>query len=162
MALCSTCRLARIQAVTILGFLLVTGLCVAESAAGGLVDDGVSAKMLSAADNLNVSGAPSPLGMEKCWLFNNNETVLYNKIQEFKDWKTKLINYYVTFANESTNPLLNTTVNYKVGHCRFIRLHIVGYFLLQHASCHCNLSCFLTNITIEEIPRASMDKEALG
>ena len=141
MALCSTCRLTpRRQAVIILGVLLSARLSVGEpAAASGLGDDGDSATMLSAADNFNVSDAPTPLGKEKCWLFNNNETVLYNKILEFKDWKTKLINYYVTVGNESTNPLLNTTVNYKVGHCHFIRMQIVGYFLVVVHCKHCHL-----------------------
>ena len=61
-----------------------------------------------------ITTATTTVDINQCQVFNKDE-FLYNKIREQLEWKTKLINYNVSFVNYTTNPLLeNTTSNYKV------------------------------------------------
>lgn len=109
----------RLQTAAIVCLLLIKGLSSAHSAtlepsgSGISTRLGRSARLSPGADNVSTT-VTTTMDNNQCDVINTDE-FLYNKIQELLEWKTKLINYDVSFANYSTNPLLeNTKRNYKV------------------------------------------------
>ena len=106
-----TTVMACTQIATLACLLLVQQL-TALSAAPGVSYDGQPVTPLR--HEHNTATTTTKTDTDKCDVTNTDE-FLYNKIRNLLEWKTKLINYDVSFVNYSTNPLLeNTTRNYKV------------------------------------------------
>ena len=126
-----TTVMACTRIATIVCLLVVQGL-TALSAAPGVSYDGQPVTPLRHEDNTATTTMKTDT--DQCEVTNTDE-FLYNKIRNLLEWKTKLINYDVSFVNYSINPLLeNTTRNYKVRRVlstEYRVLHVFGGF----ASC---------------------------
>ena len=106
-----TTVMACTKIATVVCLLLVQGLA-ALSAAPGVSYGGQP--VTPSRHELNTATTTTKTATAQCEVTNTDE-FLYNKIRNLLEWKTKLINYNVSFVNYSTNPLLeNTTRNYKV------------------------------------------------
>ena len=96
------------------GFPTAHSATLASRADNNPANGGQPATRLSPEAKDRITTTTTTVDINQCQVFNTDE-FLYNKIREQLEWKTKLINYNVSFVNYTTNPLLeNTTRNYKV------------------------------------------------